>query len=447
MKTTPLNLSIPLDDAWDVIVAGGGPAGSAAATAAARQGARTLLIEGSGCLGGMATAGLVPAWCPFTDGEKIIYRGLAERVFTECKAAMPHVRDEIHGWLPLDPERLKRIYDNLVTSAGAQVLFHTTACAVQTRDRDLTAVVTAGKAGLAAFGARVFVDATGDADLCAWAGAPFEKGDARGETQPATLCFILSNVNTWSFHFSGRYRGCGDKPWSPTHQIMASGRYKEIPDLHLCPSVIGPGTVGFNAGHIWDVDSACPASVSKAMMEGRRIAAAYRDALAEFDPETFGAAYLAATAPVMGIRESRRIVGDYTLTLDDYLARRSFDDEIGRNCYLIDIHTAKAEIEGNRKGHSFVAGRYEAYKTGESHGIPYRCLLPKTLRNVLAPGRAISCERPVQGSARVMPACLAMGEAAGAAAALAARQASPNVHAVPPQELRSILRQHGAWLP
>lgn len=117
--------SIPLDDSWDVIVAGGGPAGCTAAAAAAREGASTLLIEATGALGGMGTSGLVPAWCPFTDKVRIIYSGLAERVLKETMAGMPHVPPERFDWTPIDPERLKRVYDELVTGSGASIRFGT----------------------------------------------------------------------------------------------------------------------------------------------------------------------------------------------------------------------------------------------------------------------------------------------------------------------------------
>ena len=133
MKTFTLTQrEVLLDDSWDVIVVGGGPAGCTAAAAAAREGARTLLIEATGCLGGMGTAGLVPAWCPFSDKEKIIYRGLAEKVLDACKQGMPHVKADALDWVPIDPERLKRIYDDLVLEAGAKVLFNTSLCAVET---------------------------------------------------------------------------------------------------------------------------------------------------------------------------------------------------------------------------------------------------------------------------------------------------------------------------
>jgi len=436
--------TVPLHDGYDVIVCGGGPAGCAAAAAAAREGAHTLLLEATGALGGMGTSGLVPAWAPFSDGERIVYRGMAWRVLEECKAGQPHVARDATQWVPIDPERLKRVYDDLVTKAGAEVLFHHFLARVLTHEGSVTAVVAAGKGGLEAFRSAVYVDATGDADLAAWAGAPFQKGDARGTLMPATHCFVLGHVDDYGYRHGPILHP--HNPDSPIYRILESEKYPRIPDFHLCNHTIGPGTVGFNAGHVWGVDNTDPASVSRAMIEGRKMAAAYRDALAEFHPRAFANAFLVATGELMGVRETRRIVGDYVLTLDDYRARRSFPDEICRNCYYIDIHQAEDEKARRPSDVAKVEAHTMRYGRGESHGIPYRCLLPKGLRNVLVAGRSISCERAVQGSVRIMPACLAMGEGAGAAAAMAAA-AGGDARAVEVGRLRARLREHGAYLP
>lgn len=424
---------------------GGGPAGCTAAMAAAREGAKTLLIESTGSLGGSGTTALVPAWCPFSDKEKIIYRGLAEKVFTAAKAGMEHVASDALDWVPIDPERLKRVYDELVTEAGATVLFQTQLAAVEMNgDDEVSAIIISNKSGLQALRARVYVDCTGDADLSAWAGAEFQKGaEADGDMQPVTHCFILTNVNERAFLEGPRIYG--GNPESPIHAILASGKFPLIPDAHLCTNIIGPGAAGFNAGHMWNVDNTDPAATSKALMHGRKMAESYRAALAEFAPEVFGGAFLAITGSVVGVRETRRIMGDYILSLDDYLERRAFPDEICRNSYFIDVHLTRAETTQADK--IDVEKRIAHYGKGESHGIPYRCLTPKGLKNVLVAGRSISCERIVHGSIRVMPVCLAMGEAAGLAAALATTLSEVDVHMVDTTQLRARLREEGGYLP
>ncbi len=434
--------ALRFDDSWDVIVVGGGPAGTTAAASAAREGAKTLLIEATGALGGMGTSGLVPAWCPFTDKERIIYGGMAEKVLKACIAGMPHVHAEHLDWTPIDAELLKRIYDELVIEQGATVLFNSFLAAVERGgDRGVDALVVANKSGLSACRAKVYVDATGDADLAAWAGAEFEKGDENGDLQPATHCFTLTNADIYA------YQHCGGIKYSPhgnaIDSIVASGKYPDIPDRHACNNIVGPGAIGFNAGHIWSVDNTEPFSVSRGLVQGRRIAKAFRDACAEFFPEAFANAHLTQTASLLGIRETRRIIGDYRLTMDDFTGLRSFPDEICRNCYFIDVHHKQTEIGTGKEGASTAIH----LKKGQSHGIPYRCLTPRGLSNVLVAGRCISTDRTVQGSTRVMPVCLCMGEAAGLAASMAASLRVPDIRAVNTDQLRARLQGYGAYLP
>ncbi len=431
-KYTLKQRELACDDAWDVIVVGGGPAGCTAAAAAAREGARTLLIEATGCLGGMGTAGLVPAWCPFTDKEKIIYGGMAEKVLKTCIAGMPHVDENHFNWTPIDPELLKRIYDDLVTEQGATVLFNSLLSAVENDTGDaVDAIIVANKDGLKAYRATTYIDCTGDADLAAWAGAEYEKGDEDGDLQSATHCFVMTNVDDYAYRHGIRLHG--GNPDSPVHAIARSDKYPEIIDAHMCNNMLGPGAIGFNAGHIIDVDNTDPATVSEALIKGRKIAHAFQRALAEYHPAAFGNAFLANTGSLLGIRETRRIMGDYVLTVEDYMERRSFPDEICRNSYYLDVHSKSADkrVESCRMG------------PGESHGIPFRCLTPRGLNNVLVAGRCISTERAVQGSTRVMPVCLAMGEAAGCAAAMA----GADTRSVDTDKLRKKLKANGAYLP
>lgn len=435
---------------YDVIVAGGGPAGCAAAASAAREGARTLLIEASGMLGGMGTGGLVPSWCPFSDREKIIYRGMAEKVLEAAKKSSPHIMPQDLIWVPIDSEVLKRVYDDLVTEYGVDVLFNTVLSDVITDGNGtVTELITANKNGLCAYTAKVFVDCTGDADLAVWAGAEFEQGAADGTLMPASLCFVITNVDEYAYTYD-RSNGLrfgsmhSSNPKSVIHSIVSDTEFPLVTDPHLCHQLIGPKTVGFNAGHLFQVDSTDTLSVSRAMILGRRLACQIHEGLKKYFPAAFANSMLVNTAPLMGIREGRRIAGDYTLTLDDYIAKRSFPDEISRNCYYIDIHLTPQEIEQAASRGIKHEELNRRYKPGESHGIPYRSLLPKKLVNVITAGRSISCDRQIQGSVRVMPNCLCTGEAAGMAAAQAAF-ADCNVHNVDTECLRRRLREEGAY--
>jgi len=445
MSSIEFTQTIPYSDAYQVIVVGGGPAGCTAAAAAGREGAKVLLVEGTGALGGMGTSALVPAWCPFSDKEKVIYKGLAETVLERCKAGMPHVPADAVNWVPIDPERLKRVYDDLVTENGVDVLFNTLLCGVNTNgDGSVANVVLAGKDGLTAYRAEVFIDCTGDADLAVQAGASYEKGGDEGELQPATHCFMLANVDEYAYRHGEWLHP--SNPKSPMYAILKSGKYPLIPDAHCCNNVVGPGVIGFNAGHIWDVDNTDPKSVSKALITGRKLAAAFRDALAEFAPAAFSNAFLVQTGALMGIRETRRVIGDYTLRVEDYLDRASFPDEICRNSYYLDVHGTKSKARREVDNRREIDERTCRMGPGESHGIPYRCLTPVGLRNVLVAGRSISADRRVMGSIRVMPVCLAMGEAAGIAATLA-MHTNNDVHQIDTQDLRKRLRHYGAYLP
>ena len=446
---------IPLADAWDVIVVGGGPAGCAAATASARDGARTLLIEATCALGGMGTLGLVPVFCGYSDGEKIIARGLAERVRNTCRDKTPHLKKAMES-NPLcspaiDPELLKRIYDDLVTEAGAEILFATRLAAVEKTQADrVDTLIVSNKSGLQALRAKVYVDCTGDGDLAAWAGASFEKGNESGRMQPATHCFIITHVDEYALTNGPRIHFYD--PDSPIHKAVQSDKYPLIIEFHSCSTLIGPGTYGFNTGHVYDVDNTDPANLSKALLHGRKMAEQYRDALAEYHP-AFRNAFLVATGGLLGVRETRRIMGDYVLSIADYLARRSFADEICRNSYGIDVHSySKEKVVAICKNESIAEIKQRNSKTtqnfrrGESFGVPYRCLTPRGLDNVLVAGRCISTDRQANGSVRIMACCLNTGEAAGLAAAMAAA-GGRNAHAVDVAELRKRLKAHGAYLP
>ncbi|MGI6244059.1 MAG: FAD-dependent oxidoreductase [Prevotella sp.] len=415
---------------WDVIVVGGGPAGCTAAIAAAREGAKTLIIEGTGRLGGMGTSGMVPTWSPFSDGERIIYRGLALKIFNESKIGVPHVASDKYNWVSINPEYLSTVYDKMVLESGAKVLFFSKLCSVDMQNTEnINAIIISNKDGLLAFKAKVYIDATGDGDLAAWAGAKFSRGyDNDGTNQQSSLCFSISNVNMENYYKGVHIDTNGDKK-SPLFAAYYSKRYPLIDPYCNCTQ-IGPNTLQFNAGHI-ELDTTDPWQISQAMVLGRKKAYEYLRALKNYRPETFGSAFIIKTADILGIRDSRRIIGDYVLTGDDWRNKRSFDDEIGRNCYYIDIHGSDKPAQ--------------RYKKGESHGIPYQCLTPKGINNLLTSGRCISADSEIYGSTRIMPCCLVTGEAAGMAAKHAIDQSHNNVHNIDVNYLRKRLKEEGQY--
>ncbi|MBQ8283793.1 MAG: FAD-dependent oxidoreductase [Clostridia bacterium] len=435
--------NLPLCRKYDVIVVGGGPSGYAAAIAAAREGAKTLLIEATGALGGLGTNGLVPFWCGFSNGGAYCNTGIGKKVLMEtCKlmdvdglyegALAGEENPAAIPWrLGIDAEVLKRVYDELVISSGAEVLFNTILAAVQTDDCGrVSSIVVANKAGLSAYEAKVFVDCTGEADLVAKAGGAYMMGDENGNMQAGTLCFTLSGVDIEAWKNTSRYRiyPC-DKEKYPT-----------IIDNHCTTAEIGKHTIGFNAGHLAMVNSIDPVNVSKNLIKGRKLASEIVSRLKEEHSNIYGKAHLEKTAAVLGTREGRIIVGDYTLTEEDYLSRRIFADEIARNCYEFDSHDLHINEKDGKP-------EYEvAYKGGESHGIPYRCLTPKDLKNVLVAGKSISAQRRVMGSVRIMATCLATGEAAGMAAAHTLQTENCDVHTVNTDKLRARLKAEGAYI-
>ena len=442
MEYTLRKNTVALNEEYDVIVCGGGPAGCNAAIAAAREGAKTLLLEASGMLGGMATKGLVNAWSPIHDGIRCIHAGLTKKIIEEVRDSLPHVPKDKWNWVPVNYEKLKIVMDRMVTESGAKVLFHSFVADVEMRDdRNIDVILVANKAGITAYRAKVFIDCTGDADLYAWAGKEFLKGDKKGRLQPTTMCFVLSHMNDEEYNRNPNPdQKLRVKYENILHQAKLAG-YDLPDDNHFVPRKLVSGTYSFNACHVYGVDSTDPESLTHACMEGRKCAWEITRAMKDYCPEAFGEAYIQQTAPSIGLRESRRIIADYCFTMEDYFARRSFPDEVFRGKYPIDVHEEEPSMVRN------TLLEYERYGVGESYGVPYRCMCPRDLDNVLVAGRSVCSDRISNGSLRIMPACMCEGEAVGMAAKFACEMDKVNIHNVDTQRLRKRLIEEGAYLP
>ena len=426
--------TIPVAYEADVFVAGGGPAGVCAALAAARAGKSVFLAETSGAFGGAATASYVPAFAPFRDGVHDIVGGIGREIRDKVSKDCP-----IDAyWTPIDLEELKRVYDRLVADAGVRFSFFTSVCDAVAKDGRIDHVILACKRGLLAVRARIYIDCTGDGDMLAFAGGAYEMGDKDGAVMPPTLCSQWVDID-----FS--------QPRQHVHGLLAQAiedRVFSVPDYHLPGIFSGPhkdSSLGrANVGHMFGVNPTDERSLTAAMIDARRRMPEYERFYTGY-VKGYEKARLASTAPFPGIRESRRIVCDYMLGVKDFVKRAVFPDEIGRYCYPVDMHISNP---GDRAAYRAFLKEYERdlrYKKGESYGIPYRSLVPKSFSNALVAGRCMGTDRKMQASVRVMPGCFITGQAAGTAAALAVD--SGDVRTVKPDELRARLSAAGAYLP
>lgn len=442
---------------YDVIVAGGGPAGVAAAVSAARAGADTLLVEKAGYLGGMATDGHIPAFCTFTDGRQLDVGGVGLEILQAMKARMwrsPFYdnkpgRDFEYDWVPIDAEVLKQVLDGLVDESGCTLALHTTLAEVRREGRKVAALRLATPAGIREVSATQYIDCTGSALLAAGAGAECLCGDEQGRVQAATLCFQIANFDTQRFLAYAMAEGETVTDEGTENGNLSKASARAIADgkfpageTHVAGIALpAPGTATLNFGHVFDFDPFTSEGMTRAERQARRALPGLLAFLREYVPGAENAV-LAGSGPSIGVRESRRITADYMLCRADYDRRAGFADAIGYYSYPIDMHAAR-QAEGGMSGH----GDYETsrYAPGERYGIPYRSLIVRELDNLLAAGRIIGADRAVQASVRVMPACFLTGQAAGTAAALCARQ-NTDLRKLNIEQLRQVLKEGGAIL-
>jgi hypothetical protein len=445
---------IPIVADKDVVVAGGGLTGVMAAVAAARAGADALLTERNGFLGGAGAMWLPIQGYVDCEGRQIV-KGLGQEFIDRLRVkggADDHfVQCELHNpFLIIEPEAVKLVCLEMLEEAGVELYLQTWATNVHCEGERLRAVIVENKSGREAIAGDLFVDTTGDGDIAAWCGAPFRVGREKDEIpQSATLTFRLDGVDTeilrrrlfenperyelyvmprQQFRTNRRHALVGLK--TLIDEARAEG-YEGVPvERVIYCTLLDPGAVLVNMTKAHRVKGHDARDLTRAEVETRKQVPIITEFLRRYVPG-FEDARLAATANQVGIRETRHIEGDYTLTIEDVKAGRRFSDAIAAGGYPIDIH--------NPTGGEVRLTRVPAY------GIPYRCLTPKRTENVLVAGRSFSATHEALASARVMATCMAMGQAAGEAAAWAVREEC-STRQVEVPDLQARLRANGAFL-
>lgn len=434
----------PVIGEYEVVVVGGGPAGIAAAWAAARHGRSTVLLERYGFLGGAGTASGLSAFCGLHARVGGEHQQVVHGVVDELLARMnqldglrkPHI--SFHGRImaqAYDTAAYKMAADDLLGNAGVKLLFHALAVGVYMDNPEtLGAVLIESKSGRAAIRGRMFIDCSGDGDLFAWAGAPYEKGDPYTGMLYPTAMFRVNQVNP-----TAQPEDLADAVQRLMDAAETAGQY-HFPrrGIVLLPQ---PHPVEWRANVTQlrkpdgsAVDGTVLEDLSWGEIEGRRQIRSVFRFLRE-RVEQFANAYIVDIAPQIGIRETRRLVGEYQLTADDVLSLRSFVDTIGVNGWPMEIHRAgQMEI------------RWPLETQGRNYyQLPYRMLLPRRVENLLVAGRCASMTHEGQSSARVSGPCFVMGQAAGTAADLALRH-GVGPRAIKVSALQEALERDGAWL-
>jgi hypothetical protein len=433
---------VPVYGEFDVVVVGGGPAGIMAASAAARAGQSALLIERYGFLGGAGTAGGLSTFCGLharTYGADVrVIRGLADELLDRLAKLdglnAPHltIADGIAAQA-FDISAYKIAADELVTGSGARILFHAMAVgAVMRTGAEIDAVIIESKSGRQAVRGRFFIDASGDGDLAAWAGVPWEKAPPIDGMMYPSLMFRINGVDV------GR---AGPAPWRTVERLMDEAeragthtfpRKKPIVRPQRNPLEWRANLTQLRTADGGAIDGTDVDQLTLGELAGRQQAL---DAFTFIRDRTpgFEDSYIVDIAPQIGIRETRRIIGAYQLTEDDVLGCADFDDTIGVNGWPVEAHVAGT-----------VEFRWQRGERGFNQ-LPFRIIVPPATANLYVAGRCASMTHGAQSAARVTGPCFAMGEAAGTAAAMALDAGSSGA-AVDIAELQRRLQDQGAYL-
>ncbi len=453
---------------FDVVVLGGGASGIAASAAAAKNGRKTLIVESGTMLGGELLSGMSLDGVLNARGEYVV-GGISDELFAECRE-MGGFIGPLHDhrlicYVCVDPEIMKIAVMRVLERHGVTPWLQTFAEDVVVRDGVVSGLVVVNKSGRTLVSADWFIDCSGDGDLAVRAGAPFELSDASGDLQPLSLMFRMSNVDTPAllrfaqanveslalgesdyirgnlsdrqlvdklveqgepsvfFKSEGPFLGDAIRrgDLAPTALIMIQPTSKARREVCVNATRIG--------GNIDGTDTAAVSATVGALMEQVwKTAGFLRKHLPGFEQSTF-----AGLAPRVGVRETRRVMGDYVLTRDDVVSGRKFPDSaVAKGAQHVDIHQS-----GTTQIRIPIAN-------GGSYDIPFGCLLPLGLKNVMVAGRCLSATREGMGTARTMGPCMAMGEATGTAAALCAERGHTEVRQLAVRDLQQRLRHNGA---
>lgn len=399
---------LPIAGEYDVIVAGSGPAGTAAAVMAGRMGAKVLIIEWNNAIGGISTSGMMSHWTG----------SVTSPMYTEILQRSADMNEgEQKGKIQqfINPENLKTVYLDMLKDANVDVLLYTFVCGVVMEGDHLTGVITESKSGRRVFRSKVVVDGTGDGDVAAFAGVEYHKGrESDGKMQPTTLMFKVAGVDMSRAVLLGSFES--------TYQTE-KGELQALAKEHI-PYPAGhllaykstlPGIVTCNMTNCTDIDGTKAEDLTRAEIVCRSQMPAIVKYLREFVPG-FENCYIISAGSMMGVRETRHFKGVYTLNENDILTAKVFDDWVVRGAHFnFDVH--------NMTGSGLDAtGVQKHWTQPKGYTIPYGCLVPEKINGLLLSGRNISGTHIAHSNYRVMPICVGIGAAAGVAAATAIKK-------------------------